>query len=105
MTTRKKGRKDDGPDGDDQRLHGMRETDTSVDEILESDKKIADFTARMLNAEEDATLAMDQGRINQASLRMTIAKHFQSKIDTELRIVYAEKTVNSKKFVKDIGVT
>ncbi|KNC81140.1 hypothetical protein SARC_06522 [Sphaeroforma arctica JP610] len=70
----------------------MRETDTPVDEISKSDKKIADFTARMLNAEEEAMLAMDQETIEQASLRMTMARHFQSKIET----------VGSKKIVKDI---
>ncbi|KNC84411.1 hypothetical protein SARC_03373 [Sphaeroforma arctica JP610] len=76
--------------------------DTQFDEISESDKKMADFTAQMLNTEKEATLTMDQRNLEQASLRMTMATHFQSNIDTELRIINAEKSVDSKKFVKNI---
>ncbi|KNC82361.1 hypothetical protein SARC_05354 [Sphaeroforma arctica JP610] len=66
MATRSQDRKDDDDDDDDQCLRGMKGTDSPIDEILENDKKIADFTARMLNVEEEATLAIYQGRIEQA---------------------------------------
>ncbi|KNC74466.1 hypothetical protein SARC_12989 [Sphaeroforma arctica JP610] len=74
---------DGSKDEADNRLYCQKQLEEKGSDHSSSDLKIAEFTVQMNKAEAASLEAIDLGRIDTASLYMTMATHFQTKIDSD----------------------